>query len=102
MVKFGVVGYGYWGPNVVRNLDKLDDAKVVAVCDKSPNARTKVQKAYPHVRVTDDSAELMKATDIDAIAVVTPVWTHYELAKAALLNGKHIFVEKPFTSNSKQ
>jgi predicted dehydrogenase len=86
----------------VRNLDRLDEAQVVAVCDKSPTARKKVKKLYPNVRVTDDSAELMKSTDIDAVAVVTPVWTHYELAKAALLNGKHIFVEKPFTSNTAQ
>jgi predicted dehydrogenase len=102
MVKFGVVGYGYWGPNVVRNLDRLESAEVVAVCDKSPASRKKVAKAYPDVLVTEDSAELMSSPDIDAIAVVTPVWTHYELAKAALLNGKHIFVEKPFTSNAGQ
>ena len=102
MVKFGVVGYGYWGPNVVRNLDRLDEAQVVAVCDKSPSARKKVKRAHPNVRVTDDAAELMSSTEIDAIAVVTPVWTHYELAKAALENGKHIFVEKPFTSNRAQ
>src|SRR5271168_3946834 len=102
MVKFGVVGYGYWGPNVVRNLDRLDEAEVVAVCDKRAASRKKVAKAYPDVRVTEDSAELMSSPDIDAIAVVTPVWTHYELAKAALLNGKHIFVEKPFTSNAAQ
>jgi predicted dehydrogenase len=101
-VKFGVVGYGYWGPNVVRNLDRLETAEVVAVCDKSPASRKKVAKAYPDVLVTEDSAELMSSPDIDAIAVVTPVWTHYELAKAALLNGKHIFVEKPFTSNAAQ
>jgi len=74
----------------------------VAVCDKSPASRKKVAKAYPDVLVTEDSAELMSSPDIDAIAVVTPVWTHYELAKAALLNGKHIFVEKPFTSNAAQ
>src|SRR5579863_3336665 len=102
VIKFGVVGYGYWGPNVVRNLDRLDQTKVVAVCDKSVAARRKVAKAYPDVLVTDDAAELMSSPDIDAIAVVTPVWTHYELAKAALLNGKHIFVEKPFTSNAAQ
>jgi predicted dehydrogenase len=102
MVKFGVIGYGYWGPNVVRNLDRLESAEVVAVCDKSPASRKKVAKAYPDVLVTEDSAELMSSPDIDAIAVVTPVWTHYELAKAALLNGKHIFVEKPFTSNAAQ
>jgi predicted dehydrogenase len=102
LIKFGVVGYGYWGPNVVRNLDRLDETKVVAVCDKSPAAQRKVAKAYPDVMVTDDPAELMTSPDIDAIAVVTPVWTHYELAKAALLNGKHVFVEKPFTSNAAQ
>src|SRR5450432_4578744 len=90
VVKFGVVGYGYWGPNVVRNLDRLEEAELVAVCDKSPAARRKVAKAFPRVLVTDDAAELMSSPDIDAIAVVTPVWTHYELAKAALENGKHV------------
>jgi predicted dehydrogenase len=101
-IKFGVIGYGYWGPNVVRNLDRLDEAEVVAVCDRSAAARKKVAKAYPDVLVTDDPAELMSSPEIDAIAVVTPVWTHYELAKAALENGKHVFVEKPFTSNAAQ
>ncbi len=102
MINFGIVGYGYWGPNVVRNLDQLEGSTVVAVCDKSPASRKKIQKAHPHVRVTADSAELMSSKDIDAVAVVTPVWTHYELAKAALENGKHVFVEKPFTSCSQQ
>ena len=102
MIKFGVIGYGYWGPNVVRNLDLLDKTEVLAVCDKSPASRKRVQKAYPGVRVTSDSAELMSSKDLDAIAVITPVWTHYELTKAALEHGKHVFVEKPFTSNSAQ
>lgn len=102
VVKFGVIGYGYWGPNVVRNLNQLDRAEVLTVCDKSPTSRQRVQKAYPHVDVTSDPAEVMTSPEIDAIAVVTPVWTHYELAKAALENGKHIFVEKPFTSNTAQ
>jgi predicted dehydrogenase len=102
VVKFGVVGYGYWGPNVVRNLGQLEQAEVLAVCDKSPAARRRAQKAYPQVRVTSDANELMSSNEIGAVAVVTPVWTHYELAKAALENGKHIFVEKPFTSNAAQ
>jgi predicted dehydrogenase len=102
LIRFGVIGYGYWGPNIVRNLDRLDETKVVAVCDKSTAARRKVAKAYPNVLVTDDSAVLMSSPEIDAIAVVTPVWTHYALAKAALENGKHVFVEKPFTSNAAQ
>jgi predicted dehydrogenase len=102
VVRFGVVGYGYWGPNVVRNLDKLDGSTVVAVCDKSPASLKRVAKAHPHIRVLSDSHELISSPDIDAVAVVTPVWTHYELAKAALEQGKHVFVEKPFTSNSAQ
>src|SRR5271170_7956904 len=102
MVKFGVVGYGYWGPNIVRNLSQLEEVEVVAVCDKSPASRRRVEKAHRDVRVTADFAELMSSPDIDAIAVITPVWTHYELAKTALEHGKHVFVEKPFTSNTAQ
>jgi predicted dehydrogenase len=102
LVRFGIVGYGYWGPKVIRNLDLLEEAQVVAICDKSAVSRRKAEKMYSGVTVTEDINELMKSPDIDAIAVVTPVWTHYELAKAALENGKHIFVEKPFTSNSAQ
>jgi predicted dehydrogenase len=102
VVRFGVIGYGYWGPNVVRNLDQLDGSKVVAVSDKSPTALKRAAKAYPQVLVSTDSNDLITAPDIDAIAVVTPVWTHYELTKAALENGKHVFVEKPFTSNREQ
>jgi len=71
---------------------------VLAVADKSPAARRRVQKVYPEIQVTADSSEIMSSKDIDAVAVVTPVCTHYDLAKAALENGKHVFVEKPFTS----
>ena len=102
MIKFGVVGYGYWGPNIVRNLDQLEETEVLMVCDKSPASRRRVQKAHPNVHITADPQEIMTSSTIDAVAVVTPVWTHYELAKAALENGKHVFVEKPFTSNSAQ
>jgi predicted dehydrogenase len=102
LVKFGVIGYGYWGPNIVRNLKQLEKTDVVAICDKSAASRQRVQKAYPQVTVTSDPAELMCSPDIDAIAVITPVWTHYELAKSALEHGKHVFVEKPFTSTTAQ
>jgi predicted dehydrogenase len=102
MIRFGVIGYGYWGPNIVRNLRNLNTAKVVAVCDKNPASLQRVRQAYPDVSVTSDSSELLRSPDIDVIAVITPVWTHFELAKAALLNGKHVFVEKPFTSTSAQ
>jgi len=102
MVKFGVIGYGYWGPNVVRNLQSLQGAQVQAVCDKSPAARQRIHRNHPNIYVTADAAEVMTSPEIDAVAVVTPVWTHFELAKEALENGKHVFVEKPFTSNTKQ
>ena len=102
MLRFGVIGYGYWGPNIVRNLNGLDSASVVSICDKSTSSLERAKKAYPGVNVTTDSSELMTAPDIDAIAVITPVWTHFELAKSALMNGKHVFIEKPFTSNSQQ
>ena len=101
-MNFGVIGYGYWGPNIVRNLASLDGSRVVAIAEISPAARARAQKAYPGVTVTPDASEVIKSTEIDAIAVVSPVWTHYELAKSALLNGKHVFVEKPFTSNTAQ
>ena len=102
VVKFGVIGYGYWGPNVVRNLDQFDGSEVVTVCDKSPAARKRIHKSYPHIGVVSETADLLSSTEIDAVAIVTPVWTHYELTKAALENGKHVFVEKPFTSDSAQ
>jgi predicted dehydrogenase len=102
LLRVGVIGYGYWGPNVVRNLDQLDGVDVCSVCDTSASARQRVQKAHPHIEVSADPTELLNSTGIDAIAVVTPVWTHYALAKAALENGKHVFVEKPFTSNVAQ
>jgi len=98
----GVIGYGYWGPNIVRNLHGLESTRVEMVCDKSPKALARVRKAYPGVRTASDPAEILHSSEIDAVAVITPVWTHYELAKMALENGKHVFIEKPFTSNSKQ
>jgi predicted dehydrogenase len=101
-LRVGVIGYGYWGPNVVRNFHGQDQSRVVAVCDRSPKSMQRVRKAHPEIPVTSNFNDLLTATDIDAIAVVTPVWTHFELAKAALMNGKHVFVEKPFTSTSAQ
>jgi len=101
-VNFGVIGYGYWGPNIVRNLTSLEGSQVLAIAEMSPAARKRAEKSYPGIQVTPVASDVILSPKIDAIAVVTPVWTHYELAKAALENGKHVFVEKPFTSNTKQ
>jgi predicted dehydrogenase len=101
-VNFGVIGYGYWGPNVVRNLVNLEGSQVMAIAEINAGARARAQKAYPSVKIVASASEVITSTEIDAVAVVSPVWTHFELAKAALENGKHVFVEKPFTSNSAQ
>jgi predicted dehydrogenase len=102
MIRVGVIGYGYWGPNIVRNLQGLESAQVLAVCDRIPGALKRAKHAYPHVETTSDANEILRSPYIDAVAIITPVWTHFELAKAALENGKHVFVEKPFTSTSGQ
>ena len=102
MIRVGVIGYGYWGPNIVRNFCAVDGFHVQTICDKSPESLQKVKKAYPSVHVTLDATEVLESPEIDLVAVITPVWTHYELAKAALNNGKHVFVEKPFTYTAQQ
>jgi predicted dehydrogenase len=102
MISVGVIGYGYWGPNIVRNFHGTDGFRVHAVCDKSPDALQRARKIYPALTFTQDARAILESTEIDVVAVITPVWTHYELAKTALENGKHVFVEKPFTWSSAQ
>lgn len=102
VLRFGVIGYGYWGPNIVRNVSGLEHGQLAAICDQNAAALKRAAKLYPGVTLTSDANEILKSPDIDVVAVVTPVWTHFELAKAALENGKHVFVEKPFTSTSQQ
>jgi predicted dehydrogenase len=101
-VNFGVIGFGYWGPNVVRNLSGLDGSRVISIAELSEKARERAQRSYPDVHVTANAMEVISSPEIDAIAIITPVWTHYDLAKTALENGKHVFVEKPFTSTTEQ
>jgi len=102
LIRIGVIGYGYWGPNIVRNLRGLEGCQVSAVCDQSAAALKRVKQTHPDLAVTTKSSELFASPEIDAIAVVTPVGAHFELAKAALEHGKHVFVEKPFTSTTRQ
>ncbi|MDA8086089.1 MAG: Gfo/Idh/MocA family oxidoreductase, partial [Nitrospiraceae bacterium] len=102
MLKIGIIGYGYWGPNLVRNFNSLDAAKILAVCDKAPESLEKVRRIYPGVGTCTDYRDITSSPEIDAVVIVTPVFSHYELARRALENGKHVFVEKPFTSTSAQ
>jgi predicted dehydrogenase len=102
MVRVGVIGYGYWGPNVVRNFFAHDDCQVCMICDQNEQALAKAARLYPGVRLVAEPNEVLRSAEVDAVAVITPVSTHYAFAREALLNGKHIFVEKPFTSSSRQ
>ena len=102
MIKAGVIGYGYWGPVVARNFHSADGCELAAICDKNAGPLDRARKAFPGVSVTCDVNGIVTSPDVDIVGVITPVWTHYEFAKAALENGKHVFVEKPFTSNAAQ
>ena len=102
MIRVGVIGYGYWGPNIVRNFHKQEGSRVVRIADRSQDALRRAARAHTDIAISNDPNDVLHATDIDAVAVVTPVWTHFELAKEALLHGKHVFVEKPFTTTSEQ
>ena len=102
MINVGVVGFGYWGPNIIRNFMTADDARVIAAADKKKEALAKIQKSYPEIRCTENADAVINAPDIDCIAVVTPVSSHYPLSKKVLEAGKHLFVEKPFTASVAQ
>ena len=100
MLNVGVIGYCYWGPNIVRNFNSIDGVKVVAICDRDPKAADRARKAHPDAVVYAGHRDITASSNIDVVAVVTPVSTHYQLARQALKNGKHVFVEKPFTATA--
>ena len=102
MIKIGLVGYGYWGINLLRNFMNTKNATVAMVCDPRPERLAIAQKNYPQVAVTHDFEDLLKNPQIDAVVLATPVFSHYPLAKKALLAGKHVLVEKPFTASVAQ
>ena len=92
-VRVGQAGLGYWGKNLVRNFEEL--ASLTWLCDSSPELRDRFERRYPGARVTGDFDEVLGDDDVDAVVIATPVPTHYELTRRALLAGKHVFVEKP-------
>jgi predicted dehydrogenase len=102
MINVGVIGYGYWGPTVARNFHGAAGARLGAVSDLSRNRLDLAEQHYPSIKSYADPRDLIRANDIDAVAVVTPVFTHFDLAREALENGKHLFIEKPFTSAGDQ
>jgi predicted dehydrogenase len=102
MINIGVIGYGYWGPNVARNFHAASGVNLVAVSDVSDKRLGLAQGHYPFIQGMKDPLDLIRSKGVDAVAIVTPVFAHYEMAKEALLAGKHVFIEKPFTSTSAQ
>jgi predicted dehydrogenase len=102
MIKAGIIGLGYWGPNLLRNFCKNPNIDVVAAADPRPEARANLQAQYPIVRYVEDGMAVIDAPEVEAVAIATPVHTHYALAKAALESGKHVWIEKPLTDNVEQ
>lgn len=102
MINVGIIGYGYWGPNVARNFHSCPGVKLVGVSDLNKRRLDLAKNHFPFLRGYEDPQDLIRSEEIGVVAVVTPVNTHYELAREALENGKHVFVEKPFTSTRGQ
>ena len=102
MLKLGVIGYGYWGPNLVRNFMEAPGSTVVAVCDLRPERLKQLTNRYPSIKICTDTNELLGDPQIEAVAIATPVSTHFDLGIAALRAGKHVLVEKPLAANSEQ
>ena len=102
MLRLGVIGYGYWGPNLVRNFMEVPVSTVVAVCDLRPERLNQLTNRYPSIKTCTETQELLHDPQIDAVAIATPVSTHFDLALAALRAGKHVLVEKPLAANSEQ
>lgn len=100
MLNVGVIGCGYWGPNLIRNFSSIPDSVVTAVCDLNASRLNPVVSTYPHITATTSAAELIAMTNVDAVAIATPVSTHFALALAALEAGKHVLVEKPLTASA--
>jgi len=99
-VRIGVVGLGYWGPNLARCAHEVAEAELTWACDMRPEALEGIAKRFPSVRVTRHFEDVLEADDVDALVIATPVTTHFGLAAAALAMGKHVLVEKPLAASS--
>jgi len=101
-IRFAVVGLGYWGPNLVRNINELPGAEAAVVCDLRPEALETITRRYPAVRGTTSFTDVLSDPTIDAVVIATPVSKHHPMAAAALRAGKHVFVEKPLAASSEE
>jgi predicted dehydrogenase len=101
-LRIGVIGYGYWGPNLVRNFAAGPRTRVVAIAEPSPDRRQAAATSVPHIRCVADAADVIGDPQVDAVAIATPIFTHHGLARAALEAGKHVLVEKPLAPSVAQ
>lgn len=101
-MNIAVIGCGYWGPNLIRNFNQLASCEMVACCDLSEDNLKRVGSLYSNILVTTNYQEITQDPEIDAVAIATPVFSHWELAKKCLEAGKHVLIEKPMASNSEQ
>ncbi len=99
MIRIAIIGYGYWGPNLVRNFYNTPNCSVDLVVDSRQDRLDLVRKNFPATRVSTNIDDALKSTDIDAVVIATPTASHYGLAKTALENGKHVLVEKPMAKS---
>lgn len=102
MIKIGVIGCGYWGPNLIRNFNEVEDASVVACVDTDKKRLKYVKQRFPSVEVTSNYRDLIRRRDIDAVAISTPVSTHFSIAYETLKEDKHVLVEKPIAKSEKE
>ena len=101
-INIGVIGYGYWGPNIVRNFFATPDCNVKMVADGRPERLALLARVFPSIQGVRDAEDIIKNKEIDAVVIATPVFTHFAIAKQALLHGKHVLIEKPMTSSVKE
>jgi predicted dehydrogenase len=101
-IHIGIIGYGYWGPNLARNFSEIPGVQVKTISDLKPASLEKAHARYPHIPVTTDYRDVLADPHIDAVAIATPVSTHFDLAMEALQAGKHVLIEKPMTTSSEQ
>jgi predicted dehydrogenase len=101
-MNIGIIGFGYWGPNLVRNFNNQPNCTIKAIADANPNRLAQINKQYPNVKALQNADDLLNDTEIDAVIIATPVFSHFPLAQKALQNGKHVLLEKPMASSVKE
>src|SRR5215218_10109592 len=102
MITIGIIGYGYWGPNLVRNFYVVKNCHIKSVADASPERLESLEKAFPSIKGVTEADDVINDKEIDAVVIATPVFTHFRFAHKALLAGKHVLIEKPMASSIRQ